>query len=137
MRDARALPPARHKRLRALVLLVTAALALMRGVSYLPAEEPLAVDQLSYVEAWLPLHVWGWLWVAVAGALTVATVCRRLAVPAMTGFVFLALMWGTSYLASWWLLDEPTSALTGVVTLTVAMYAAVLTTLIERPVRKA
>ena len=136
MRAARALSPSAFRRLRWLVLGSTALLAFMRGISFLPAAQPDTGADLSYIEVWLPLTAWAWVWVGAAVGLVAAIRYPVLAVPTLAVFVFLTLLWGTSYLASWWLLNQPETVMAGATHLLVAIYAAVLTTLVERPSRR-
>lgn len=134
MREARTLPPHRHATLRLVVLLTAAAFSTVRGVSYLLPRPATGTEAaaLTYVEAWLPLAVWAWVWLLLAAALVAAAVLRDLAIPAMSLFVGLLTLWGGSYLASWLFLQAPRAWLSAATMCTTALFASVLTMLVER-----
>lgn len=134
MRDALQLPPKRHTQLRAVVLLSAALAAGFRGLAYLPAAtSDMSVTSLTYVEAWVPLWVWSFVWLAGFVFLTVSVFVNRLAIPAMSVFVGMHVLWGTSFIMSWLFLETPRSWVTGTSVLIMGVFAAVLTILIERP----
>ena len=133
MRDASQLPPKRHATLRIVVLIGAALAAGLRGLAYLPAiAEDLAPASLTYVEAWLPMWAWAWVWIAGFGFLIAAIFIPRLAIPSMSVFVAMHLLWGISFLMSWVFLETPRSWVTGSSILTLALFAAVLTMLVEK-----
>lgn len=134
MRDALQLAPKRHATLRVVVLVGAALAAGLRGLAYLPAiADELAPASLTYVEAWLPLWAWAWVWLAGFVFLAAAVFLPRLAIPSMSVFVGMHMLWGISFLMSWIFLDTPRSWVTGSSILTLALFAAVLTMLIEKP----
>lgn len=134
MRDTLQLTPKRHATLRVVVLLGAGLAAGLRGLAYLPtATHDLSPRSLTYVEAWLPLWVWGWVWIAGFVFLAAAIFVPRLAIPSMSVFVGMHMLWGVSFLMSWIFLDTPRSWVTGSSILALALFAAVLTMLIEKP----
>ena len=124
----------RHRKLRVVVLLTAAWCALLRGAAYIPEVTAGRPVYLTYVDWWLPMSVWAGVWITVALALAAATICTKLAVLAMSAFVGMTSVWAASYLLSWIFLDSPSSWLTGSTLAGMAVFAAILTTLIERRV---
>ncbi|AOD23801.1 hypothetical protein IM25_21285 [Rhodococcus sp. p52] len=122
-----------HRKLRIAVLLTAAWCSLLRGIAYLPSTDGNPI-YLTYVDWWLPMHAWAVLWITGGIALAGAPVYPRLAVPAMSVFVGMTTLWSVSYLMSWIFLDSPSSWLTGSTLAGMAVFAAILTALIERRV---
>lgn len=124
----------RHRVLRIAVLLTAAWCALLRGIAYIPNATDGQPVYLTYVDWWLPMHAWAAVWIAGGLCLAAATIFTRLAIPAMSVFVGMTTVWSASYLLSWIFLDSPSSWLTGSTLAGMAVFAAILTALIERRV---
>ena len=134
MRDASTLTPHRHATIRVVVLVAAAAHAAIRGIAYFPATRTDGpIESLTYVDAWLPLTAWAWIWIAGAVALLAATRIEALAIPAMSALVGMQVLWAGSYAAAWLFLDQPRSWITAGTLGAMAVFTAVLTGLIERP----
>lgn len=123
-----------HRKLRNAVVLTTAAASIFRGIAYLPATTDGRAVQLTYVDWWLPVNVWALVWIAVGAWLCVSLVFDRLTIAGMSAFVGLTSIWAVSYIASWAVLESPRSWLTGTTLAALAVFAAILTSLIERRV---
>lgn len=129
-----AIKAARNARLVRVVVLATAALtAIQRGAGYLPGVDDTPPVALTYVEWWLPLGAWGVVWIMLGGIVAVSIALPVLVIPAMSGFVGLHIAWGASLLASWLLLDQPDTWVTGSNTAAIACFAAVLVFTFDRP----
>ena len=136
MRDAGQLTEHRHSTLRKVVLAGAAVEAGMRGLAYVPFDDgESARGALSYVEAWWPLWAWAWVWFAVSAVIALSIVIPRIAIPSMSIFVGIHLLWGSSYIASWMFSDSPRSWVSGSSIMVIALFGAVLTMLIEKPTR--
>lgn len=122
----------RHRKLRVAVLLTAAWAAILRGIAYIPDVSYGQPTYLTYVDWWLPMHIWAVIWIVGGITLMAATVWTHLAIPAMSVFVGITSLWAASYLISWITLDSPRSWLTGSTLATLAIFAAILTALIER-----
>jgi hypothetical protein len=118
---------------RVVVLLTAALTAVQRGVSYLPSVDDTPPVALTYVEWWLPLSVWGVVWIMLGGVVALSIAMPVLVIPAMSAFVGLHIAWGASLLASWLLDNEPDTWVTGGNTAAIAMFAAVLVFTFDRP----
>ncbi|WP_371053647.1 hypothetical protein [Rhodococcus gordoniae] len=101
-------------------------------MAYIPAVADDKPAYLTYIDWWLPMHIWAVAWILGAAALVAATVWTRFAIPAMSIFVGMTSVWAASYLISWVFLDSPSSWLTGSTLAGMAVFAAILTALIER-----
>lgn len=116
------------------VVLVTAALAaLQRGVLYLPGVDDVPSVALTYVEFWLPLSAWAAVWLALGGILVVSIALPVLIIPAMSAFVGLHIVWSASLVASWLMLDQPETWVTGATHACIAMFAAALLVTFDSP----
>lgn len=122
----------RHRVLRIVVLVAASIGAFFRGVSYFPSRVDGTPQQLTYVDWWAPMSVWAGVWVTVAALLIAATVLPSLAIPAMSGFAGLFALWAASYLVSWAAGESPRAWLTGTSLAVLAVFAAILASLIER-----
>lgn len=122
----------RHRVLRRVVLVTASLGAFFRGVSYFPSDGEGPPQQLTYVDWWAPMPVWAGVWVTVAVFLATATVVPALAIPAMSGFSGLFGLWAASYLVSAMTGESPRAWLTGTSLAVLAVFAAILTSLIER-----
>ncbi|QOV97162.1 hypothetical protein [Rhodococcus pyridinivorans] len=134
MRHATQLPKTQYRRLRTIILATAAIMSGLRGLAYIPSvngEQRAA--SLTYIETWLPLSVWGWVWLSGLAFLVASILVPRLAIPSMSVFVGMHVLWGTSFVMSWLFLDTPTSWITGSSIIGIAIFAAVLTILMERP----
>ena len=122
----------RHRAARALILGAGGIGAILRGIAYLPAADPPRTSQLSPIEAWMPLTAWAALWMAVGIALIISTWCRTVSIWAMTALTALLTLWSTSYLIAWLWMGVGRSWVTASIFLMAAIWAGVLTSLLER-----
>lgn len=107
--------------------------AIVRGIAYMPwTSASSGVRQLTPVEAWMPLHAWGWIWVAVGVMLASAMICPKLRITAMSILTGLLTMWGMSYLWAWAFEDVQRSWVTSALFLMTAVWSGALTSLLER-----
>lgn len=121
-------------RLVRLIVLATAAFtAIQRGVGYLPFADDTPTVALTYVEWWLPLPVWGVVWILLGLVITVSILVPRLILAGMSAFVGMHIVWAASLTASWLKLDEPDTWVTGGNTAALALFAAVLVLTFDRP----
>lgn len=122
----------RHKAARALILGAGGIGAILRGIAYLPVADPPRTSQLSPIEGWMPLTAWATLWITVGVALIISTWCRPVSIWAMTALTALLTLWATSYFIAWVWMDVGRSWVTASIFLMAAVWAGVLTTLLER-----
>lgn len=95
---------AHHPRLRVTALSVCAAGSIIRGIAYVDA--PLT-RYTTFVDALVPLHVWGIVWVT-AGALMLVGIWHRVVARwALSIGASLWAVWALSYLVSWMVGDQP------------------------------
>lgn len=134
MRHATQLPKTQYRRLRTTVLITAALMAGLRGLAYIPSVYgERSAASLTFIETWLPLTVWGWIWISGLVFLLASIFVPRLAIPSMSVFVGMHVLWGTSFVMSWLFLDSPRSWITGSSIIGIAIFGAVLTILMERP----
>lgn len=80
----------------------------------------------------MPLTAWATLWITVGVALIISTWCRPVSIWAMTALTALLTLWATSYFIAWVWMDVGRSWVTASIFLMAAVWAGVLTTLLER-----
>lgn len=124
-------PPRSHLA-RVLILGAGGVGAILRGVAYLPTANPPDSAQLSPVEAWMPVTAWAGVWIAVGCLVLLSMVWRPVSITAMTGLTALLTLWGVSYIVAWAFMDVSRSWVTASVFLMAAVWAGVLTSLLER-----
>jgi hypothetical protein len=103
---------------RGACLLFFALLDLIYG-SLLIGDEPTPGTTLAYLgEHWPPLHVWGWVWIAV-GLLCATQAFMRQDAAAFVAAMFIKVAWGAAHF--WAFVEGAPRALAGVVIWTFAM----------------
>lgn len=95
MRHATQLPKTQYRRLRTTVLATAAVMAGLRGLAYIPSVYgERSAASLTFIETWLPLQVWGWVWITGLVFLLASIFVPRLAIPSMSVFVGMHVLWG-------------------------------------------
>lgn len=125
--------PLYRRRVARNVALIGAAFgAVTRGVAYLPFGDYERTRLLSPVEGVMPVHWWGVVWIVV-GVLCLASIwARRVSIAAMALFTTLLAMWASSYMWAWIDGESARGWVTGTLFALMALWAGVLTSLLER-----
>lgn len=92
-----------HPRLRVTALAVFATGAIVRGLAYIDAPN---TRFTTFVDALVPLHVWGFVWVTAGGLMLVGIWHRVIARWALSIGASLWAVWALSYLVSWFTGDQ-------------------------------
>lgn len=121
----------RHKAARALILGAGGLGAILRGTAYLPIANPPDAQMLSPVEAWMTVTGWSIVWIVVGAAMILSIRVHALSIWSMTALTALCTAWGSSYITAW-IVDGGRSWTTGCLFLVLAVWAGVLTSILER-----
>lgn len=95
---------AHHPKLRVTALSLCAAGAGVRGLAYIDAT---TTHFTTFVDALVPLHVWGIVWVTAAALMVVGIWHRVVARWALSAGASLWAVWALSYVVSWLTGDQP------------------------------
>lgn len=109
--------------------------AITRALAYLPWTTDVVFRTTGRFDAiayWLPPETWSWIWLSVGLLLVVSIFWKRITRVAMSLLTGLLTLWGTSSIVSWALDYSHRSWVTGSFFVVAAVWAAVLTVLLER-----
>lgn len=118
---------------RVSVLVAGAAGAVLQGIAYLPGlADRDEVHVMTPAESWLPIGVWGGVWITVGIVLAAAIVWPRMSITGMSLLTGLLTMWALSYLWAWGWEHVQNAWATSALFAMGAVFAGVLASILER-----